>query len=358
MDEVRAYRSRPRFILSTSLTIRLTICIVIVLLSVILSLLTATYMHGNMIMTLLVALGGWVFGKKEEARQRVEEMERQTRLVSKQQRQLHQIKAQFILNVNHELRTPLAAAYSYFELIQLIMEQHSSLDTATYTMYIKHALRYCEDLRSMVNNVLDTMDLECAHKPLQSKHCLLDQIIDDTCQRIDAVHREQQRIHLTIPSDLTVFANPQYVRDILHQLLTNAIKFSPENSPIVISAHLLPESNEVCISIQDQGPGIPADEIPLLFDQFVRLKRDIAGTVRGSGLGLYICKHLVETMRGRIWIESSGRPNEGSCLHFTLPVNPVNPVGVELVSTCSTRSALTFHPSIPTSSSIQSTIKH
>jgi signal transduction histidine kinase len=285
---------------------------------------------GNMLV--MIAVGATAvslrttFQHEEEARHRMEEMERLTRLASEQQRQLYQTKMQFMLNVNHELRTPLAAAYSYFELLQLLMEQQNSLATETYTMYIKHALRYCEDLRSMVNNVLDTMDIDCPHKPLKSRQCFLEQVILDTCEHANAVQREKQRIYITIPSDLTVFANPLYVRGILYQLLTNAIKFSPENAPIFISASLLPGEDEVCISIRDQGPGIPTDEIPQLFDQFVRLKRDIAGTIRGSGLGLYICKHLVETMHGRIWVESSGCPNEGSCFHFTLPVNPINTV--------------------------------
>src|SRR5262249_47727437 len=76
---------------------------------------------------------------------------------------------------------------------------------------------------------------------------------------------------------------------------------------------------EVCISVQDAGPGIPADEIPLLFGQFVRLQRDLSGPVRGIGLGLYISRQLVEAMGGRIWVESSGISGQGSRFCFTLP---------------------------------------
>jgi signal transduction histidine kinase len=67
------------------------------------------------------------------------------------------------------------------------------------------------------------------------------------------------------------------------------------------------------------GPGIPPAEIPLLFEKFVRLQRDIAGSIRGTGLGLYICKQLVEAQEGRIWVESSGRTGEGSRFCFILP---------------------------------------
>jgi signal transduction histidine kinase len=78
----------------------------------------------------------------------------------------------------------------------------------------------------------------------------------------------------------------------------------------------------VCLSVQDAGPGIPAEELPLLFEKCVRLKRDLASSTRGIGLGLYICKQLVEAMGGHIRVESSGRLGEGSRFCLTLPPFP------------------------------------
>ena len=77
--------------------------------------------------------------------------------------------------------------------------------------------------------------------------------------------------------------------------------------------------SEVCICVQDAGPGILPEDIPLLFGKFVRLKRDLAGSIRGTGLGLYISKQLVEAMGGSIWVESTGVAGQGSRLYFTLP---------------------------------------
>jgi signal transduction histidine kinase len=71
--------------------------------------------------------------------------------------------------------------------------------------------------------------------------------------------------------------------------------------------------------VKDSGPGITSADIPLLFEKFVRLKRDLSSSIRGSGLGLYISKQLVEAMGGRIWVESSGIVGEGSRFYFTLP---------------------------------------
>lgn len=370
MYTARLYRSWPRLFLHVPLALRLAICCISIPISILLMLPGTSYLYDGALMMLPIALSSWAFGKRgtlinllsyllivsifylttqhsllwswkilwtilgdtlamlavsvtvvslRTTLTMEEEMERQVLQVSEQQRQFHQIKTQFIINVNHELRTPLAAAYGYFEMIQLIMEQSSTLDSSTNMDYIKHALRYCEDLRSMVNNVLDTIDIDCEHEPLQSKHALLVQLVRDICESIDTVHREKQRIQLMISNNLLIFANPYYVRDILYQLLTNAIKFSPETSPIVISAELLTASNEVRISVRDQGPGIPVDEMPQLFNRFVRLQRDIAGKVRGAGLGLYICKHMVEAMHGHIWVENNDLAEQGSCFIFTLP---------------------------------------
>ncbi len=74
--------------------------------------------------------------------------------------------------------------------------------------------------------------------------------------------------------------------------------------------------------MKDEGPGIPPEEVPLLFGKFVRLQRDLSGAVRGTGLGLYISKQLVEAMQGHLWVESAGRMGEGSRFCFTLPIAP------------------------------------
>jgi signal transduction histidine kinase len=104
------------------------------------------------------------------------------------------------------------------------------------------------------------------------------------------------------------------------------LKYSPVSSLVIISAspsdavgRESDSSSLVCICVKDTGPGIPAEEIPFLFEKFVRLKRDLSSPVRGTGLGLYISKELVEAMGGRIWVESSGIPGEGSRFCFTLP---------------------------------------
>src|SRR5262249_29168136 len=139
------------------------------------------------------------------------------------------------------------------------------------------------------------------------------------------------------PSDLAVWADEDRLPQILINLLGNAVKYSPPGTPITFLAapqvavhherHRLRDSSStngligelIQISVQDQGAGVPPGDIPKLFNRFVRLERDIAGPVRGTGVGLYMCRVLVEAMGGRIWVESTGIPGEGSTFSFLLP---------------------------------------
>jgi signal transduction histidine kinase len=122
---------------------------------------------------------------------------------------------------------------------------------------------------------------------------------------------------------LFVYADKQYLCQVLRNLISNVFKYAPEQTPLLISATPIAQeagtTPQVCISVQDAGPGIPPAEQQFLFQKFIRLKRDLSSTVRGTGLGLYICKELLAKMDGRIWVESSGKEGEGSRFSFTLP---------------------------------------
>src|SRR5260370_20025193 len=109
-----------------------------------------------------------------------------------------------------------------------------------------------------------------------------------------------------------VGADPQYLRQVLRSLLANIFKYVPTQPGIGIEATKANPSSLVCLSVQDEGPGIPADELPLLFEKFVRLKRDLAGSTRGAGLGLYICKQFCEAIGGRLRVERSTPEGMGS----------------------------------------------
>jgi signal transduction histidine kinase len=287
----------------------------------------------------VVLIGGFVITElrnlvdsADAARLQAQEAERQTTLAYEQQRRLNQLKNQFLMSVNHELRTPLTALSGYLELFHIVLEQDGYLDQATYGPLIERALRNCEELGSLVNNVLDAIHLGSNGGPLAVEELSVAEVVTDVVAHLDAVQRSTRRLHLDIPEQARALANVECLRHILRHLLSNAFKYTEVNSQVVVRVTLnssvaqhvgLP--SQVCICVEDEGPGIPQDELPLLFEQFVRLKRDVGGKVRGSGLGLYVSKHLVEAMGGRMWVESAGTEGRGSRFCLTLPALPPRP---------------------------------
>lgn len=270
--------------------------------------------------TMVSLRGLWIAA--EAANLEAERVRKQLNEAYEQQKQLNQLKNQFILNVNHELRTPLTAAYGYLELMQVLLDEQGYLERTTHGRYLKYALNYCDELRSLVNNVLDIMAIGSEKGQLELETLDVRKVVADILEHFYMQWQFKHRVQLKIVESLQVYANIQCLRHVLYNLLSNAFKYSPGESLVVIEAVFDATSGQVRVGIKDEGPGIPASEIPLLFGQFVRLQRDLAGAVRGTGLGLYISKYLVDVMRGRIWVESSGVPGQGSCFYFTLPAAP------------------------------------
>ena len=254
----------------------------------------------------------------DEARKKAQEAEKRIEAAYEQQYQLNQIKDQFLLNMNHELRTPLTELHGYLELLY---ERYEQLDSMTQTRYIKHAFHASKEIQQLTYNVLDAMQIDEQGKLLLATEFVLAQQVEDSVKHLDADKLQNYTVQLEIPDHLIAFANAQAVRQILYNLLSNVFKYAPPQTKITIGAEQTQKDGKeyLCVSVQDEGSGIPPDEIPHLFQQFVRLKRDISGLVRGTGLGLYICRKLVEAMGGAIWVESDGIPGHGSRFCFTLP---------------------------------------
>jgi signal transduction histidine kinase len=253
----------------------------------------------------------------------LEEQAAQVEAAYNQQVYLNDLKDDFLLNVNHELRTPLTAIYGFLDLLR---EFHGQLDSSMELTLINQAVHGCEELQQLVSNVLDTLKGDFKEKEATSEVFSLASVTCEVINLFEPQKRLDYHINLDIPETLFVRANKQYVHQVLLNLLSNAFKYSPRHTSIIVSAQMYGDStaNEsmqklVCVSVQDAGPGIPPLEASVLFGKFVRLKRDLVGSVRGTGLGLYISKQLVEAMGGNIWVESTGIAGQGSRFSFTLP---------------------------------------
>jgi signal transduction histidine kinase len=246
--------------------------------------------------------------------------ERQVTLAYEQQRKVNEMKDQFLLNVNHELRTPLAALGGFLELLDVYNEH---LDAMQRTQMLKEAMRSHKELVDLIDRMLDTSNLVSDIPQAQSEAVCVRQLLQEVLSYLAPLGVAAYTIRLQVSEQVTVWADPQFLHQVLRNLLSNIFKYVPMQTEIRIEATQETPSSPICLIVQDAGPGIPAEEIPLIFERFVRLQRDVGGKRRGTGLGLYICRRLVEAMEGRIWVESSGRDGEGSRFCVTLPPIPL-----------------------------------
>jgi signal transduction histidine kinase len=263
---------------------------------------------------------------RNEALQRANaQIEEQARIEAayEQQRRLNEIKDQFLLNVSHELRTPLTQVYGYLELLGNF---HDTLTSEKRAGFTRQATQGCETLLQLINTILDAAGTDSHLNPPQTQELLVVDLVHEVLEQFEPLQRQEHPVHLEIAEGLVVQADRQSLCRVLRNLLSNAFKYTPPHTTIRVVATRCDrvtqhpdDISQLCICVQDSGPGIPHEDIPLLFGKFVRLKRDLASSIRGTGLGLYISKQLVEAMGGSIWVESAGIVGQGSRFYFTLP---------------------------------------
>jgi signal transduction histidine kinase len=262
------------------------------------------------------------WAKNEALRRANIQLEEQARIEGayEQQRRLNELKDQFVLNVSHELRTPLTQVYGYLELLETY---HNTLTSDEQIEYIRKATQGCEDLLPLINTILDAAGTGAHMAHPQAQELLVADLVHKVLEEFEPLQRQERPVHLEIAEGLVVQADPQSLCQVLRNLLSNAFKYTPPQTTVRVVATRCDQrpggTSQVCFCMQDSGPGIPPEDIPLLFGKFVRLKQDLAGPIRGTGLGLYISKQLVEAMDGNIWVESSGITGQGSRFYFTLP---------------------------------------
>lgn len=268
-----------------------------------------------------------------------------------QARELTALKDQFLIDANHELRTPIMAWYGNTELLanfgtRATPEQRDRM--------LERALASGDAVLQLLDAVLDAGALGSGPPRLRLSDVPVEPLVREVLATFDPreiaepgledVSYAARQVTVTIERGLTVVADPSRLRQILVNLLTNALKYSAPQTPIAISSAALPLPRTPrwhlpgrrvtppprmgCLSVRDEGLGVPPRDAPKLFNRFVRLERDIAGPVRGTGVGLYLCRVLTEAMGGRIWLESSGVEGEGSTFSVALPLaQPAAPAG-------------------------------
>jgi len=223
-----------------------------------------------------------------------------------------------MVTASHELRTPLTAVQGY---IELMAEYDHELPPEQRREFLQKARRGCDELAVLLGNVMDASRLEgeMSIKPALLKRVSVEEMIDSVIILIEPhLTKEQRSLHKLIPPHLFVLADPVRLRQVLMNISTNALKYSPHGSPIGFSARIAGPC--VIISVADKGKGVLPELQTHIFQRFYRVESDVNSPVRGSGLGLYIAHRLLAAMGGKIWIESQGIPGEGSIFHIQLPM--------------------------------------
>lgn len=237
--------------------------------------------------------------------------------VNKLQQQI-KFKDQMLAMLAHDLRSPLTAASIALETIELVQSKEEiNSHSALYTKLFQHAKNQFVIMDKMINDLLQAS--KDIHSQLTVTPIRVDlvNIAEEIINNIQPKLLEKnQHIIKEIPQDLPpVYADPKLIKQVIINLLENAIKYSPENQPITLSI-IHKTTQKVQVSVIDLGSGIPEMEKEKIFEGHFRLKRD--RNEDGYGIGLTLCRQIINAHYGQIWVDNNG--NQGSCFRFTLPV--------------------------------------
>jgi PAS domain S-box-containing protein len=233
-----------------------------------------------------------------------------------EERALEELKADFVATVSHELRTPLAAIYGS---AQTIRRKDIELDPEIQDQLLGVIASESDRLGTIVNDLLVAGRLDANQLPLAIERCDPVELAGSVIEAARTHLPETIDLELEAPKRLPkVVADPGQLRQVLVNLIDNAIKYSPEGGRVALSVANGDEA--IRFSIVDAGLGIPPTEHRRIFEKFYRLDPDMTRGIGGTGLGLYICRELVRRMDGKIWVES--KLGEGSTFVVELPAAP------------------------------------
>jgi two-component system NtrC family sensor kinase len=226
-------------------------------------------------------------------------------------KEIDRYKTQFVNTVSHDLRSPLTAILGYIELIGKVGEVNDQ-----QRAFIKRVQISVNYITNLINDLLELGRIEGGidtRREFVPLGLIVQFAVDDVKNQIDD---HDHKISLEIANGVPdVFGDPVRLRQVVDNLLSNAVRYTPNGGDITV--RLSKEGEQVILQVEDSGLGIPYPDQSYIFDRFYR-GGNVPDNVTGSGLGLAIVKSIVENHQGRVWVESS--PGEGSCFTVVLPV--------------------------------------
>ncbi|MHB1842750.1 MAG: sensor histidine kinase [Sulfobacillus sp.] len=221
---------------------------------------------------------------------------------------------ELVANLSHELRTPLTAIRGYLETAL-----DDSLSTAQHQRFLQVAMREVERMAAMVDSMLDLSTLEARRRPPEFRAIDVDQLIAEIAESLLPVFSGRQITFICRPeSGQTVYSDPSFLQEILLNCLDNAQKYTAPGGEVVLGA--LTDQGQVVLTVSDTGRGIPAEDLPHIFDRFYRVDRARSRASGGTGLGLAIAHRLSEAIGAHLVATST--PGVGTTFRLELPSAP------------------------------------
>jgi PAS domain S-box-containing protein len=222
---------------------------------------------------------------------------------------LNEKKDEFIGLASHELKTPLTSISGYLQILNRMQTDEKS------KRFVSKTLQQVNKLSALVSDLLDVSKIHAGKLQLSKKEFDISRVVNDVIELIEHSNTTHTISLQSSATGLHIFADPQRIEQVLINLLTNAIKYSPSGEKVLVS--LIQTDSQVRISVQDFGFGIPEDQLKQIFTRFHRVD-DVSPNISGLGIGLYICSEIIERHNGKIWAES--QTGKGSTFWISLPL--------------------------------------
>jgi PAS domain S-box-containing protein len=227
-------------------------------------------------------------------------------------REAEEMKSTFVSVVSHELKTPVSIVKGY---AGTLAREDAQWDQETIRQGLKVIEEEADHLNALIDNLLQASRLQAGGLKLQFSYVDIPALAEKVIEKLRP-QTDKHTFSLDFPSDFPeVPGDSDRLQEVLSNLVSNAIKYSPAGGLIRVGGQVGPA--EVIVSVSDEGIGVPPEERERIFERFYRVESSLSRRTQGAGLGLYLCKAVVEAHGGRIWVE--GQPEQGATFYFTLP---------------------------------------
>jgi PAS domain S-box-containing protein len=229
----------------------------------------------------------------------------------------NEIKTEFLAMITHELRTPLTSIIGF---TTTLLADDVAWEPDEQTDFYQTILREANRLQELIDHLLDLTRLEAGMLPIMQESHTLQEIVKDALPQLHSL-TSAQSLTIELTDDLPpVFVDAKRISQVIVNLVRNSATYSPDGTEITISASV--RDGFIQVNVNDHGPGIPTDEHKSVFKAFKRGQFAEYGSAQGAGLGLAICKGLIEAHGGRIWIKKKSTP--GTIISFTIPLDTIH----------------------------------